>query len=230
MMTGVIRYRPSDVKEAMSVQRFPIGQPLPLVVLLLSASAMTVGTGRETGVGLDAEERIHRVAKFGDRAAFADLFSHFAPRIKSYMLRLGASQGEAEDLAQEAMVSVWRKAAQFECRKAAATTWIFAIARNLRIDRLRREHRPEIDPDDPTLVPDDAPLADQLVSTQQTKESVRRALRDLPEEQVRVVEMSFFEDMPHAAISESLGIPLGTVKSRLRLAMNRLRDALGDVR
>lgn len=173
---------------------------------------------------------IVRIAETADREAFAELFRHFAPRIKSYMLRLGASDGEAEDLAQEAMVAVWRKAGQFDPGKAAAATWIFAIARNLRIDRLRRERRPEIDPDDPALVPDDAPSADQVLAASQSRERVRKALRELPEEQIRVVELSFFEDLPHAAISQSLGIPLGTVKSRLRLAMGRLRTALGDVR
>lgn len=177
----------------------------------------------------DQVELIARIAQSADRKAFAELFRHFAPRIKSYMLRLGASDGEAEDLAQEAMVAVWRKAGQFDPAKAAAATWIFAIARNLRIDRFRRERRPELDPDDPALVPDETPRADQVLAASQSTRRVREALRDLPEEQIRVVELSFFEEMPHAAISESLGIPLGTVKSRLRLAMGRLRSALGDL-
>lgn len=182
------------------------------------------------GAAADHVRLIARIAATADRAAFAELFRHFAPRVKSYMLRLGASDGEAEDLAQEAMVAIWCKAGQFDPAKAAAATWIFAIARNLRIDRLRRERRPEFNPDDPALVPDETPRADQLLAASQSTQRVREALRDLPEEQVRVVELSFFEDLPHAAISESLGIPLGTVKSRLRLAMGRLRTALGDLR
>ena len=95
-----------------------------------------------------------------DRAAFEALFRHFAPRIKAYLLRLGAGSPGAEDLAQEAMLSVWRKAVLFDPAKASAATWIFTIARNLRIDALRRERRPEFDPGDPAFVPDAEPQAD----------------------------------------------------------------------
>jgi RNA polymerase sigma-70 factor (ECF subfamily) len=134
----------------------------------------------------------------------------------------------AEDLAQEAMLTVWRKANQFDPGKAAAATWAFTIARNLRIDALRREKRPEIDTDDPALVPDDAPLVDDQMARAQEDARVREALTSLPREQVEVVEMSFFADKPHSVIASELGLPLGTVKSRLRLAMARLRTALGE--
>ena len=165
---------------------------------------------------------------FRDRQAFAVLFRHYAPRIKTYLRKLGAEDNLAEDLAQEAMLTVWSRAALFDPTRANAGTWIFAIARNLRIDRLRREKRPEMAWDDPEMVPDPAPPADQAVATQQGERQVRGALALLPDEQAEVVTLSFYEDTPHAEIAARLGIPLGTVKSRLRLAMKRLRANLGD--
>lgn len=159
---------------------------------------------------------------------FEVLFNYYAPRIKSYMLRLGADDVTAEDLAQEAMVSVWNKAHMFDSSKAAAGTWMFAIARNLRIDAIRRERRPELDPNDPSLVPEAEPMADDTVSLDQERAKVRDALKDLPEEQLIVVQKSFYEDKPHGEIAEELGLPLGTVKSRLRLAYRRIRSAVGE--
>ena len=167
-----------------------------------------------------------RVAGSRDRAAFAALFSHFAPRVKAYLLRLGASPALAEDLAQEALLSLWRKAHLFDPAKASAATWLFTIARNLRIDAIRREKRPELDAGD-FAAPEDAP-ADQALAWADTEVRLRAALRELPPDQVQVVELSFFADKPHSQIAGELGIPLGTVKSRLRLAMARLKRALGE--
>lgn len=168
------------------------------------------------------------VGRTRDRTAFASLFGHFAPRLKSYLMRLGAGSGQAEDLAQETMLTLWRKADQFDPAKAAAATWAFTIARNLRVDALRRERRPEIDTSDPALVADDAPQADDAIARTQEDARLRDALTELPREQIEVVELSFFADKPHSVIASELGLPLGTVKSRLRLAMARLRTALGE--
>lgn len=168
------------------------------------------------------------VGRTRDRTAFASLFGHFAPRLKSYLMRLGAGSGQAEDIAQEAMLTLWRKADQFDPAKAAAATWAFTIARNLRVDALRRERRPEIDTSDPALVADDAPQADDAIARTQEDARLRDALTELPREQIEVVELSFFADKPHSVIARELGLPLGTVKSRLRLAMARLRTALGE--
>jgi len=167
------------------------------------------------------------VGKARDKAAFELLFVHFAPRVKSYLLRLGANAALAEDLAQEAMLIVWRKAGLFDPAKASASTWIFTIARNLRIDAMRREKRPEFDPDDPTLVPDEEPQADAQLSRDDESARLRLALTKLSPDQAQVVEMSFFADKPHRQIASELNLPLGTVKSRLRLAMARIRTALG---
>ncbi len=162
-----------------------------------------------------------------DRGAFETLFAHFAPRVKSYLLRLGASAALAEDLAQEAMLSVWRKAALFDSGKASASTWIFTIARNLRIDAIRRERRPEYDPNDPALAPDEEPQADVHILREDEDARLRGVLASLSPDQMQVVQMSFFADKPHSQIAKELGLPLGTVKSRLRLAMVRIRAGLG---
>jgi RNA polymerase sigma-70 factor (ECF subfamily) len=143
------------------------------------------------------------------------------------MLRLGASNASAEELAQETLLAVWRKAALFDPARAGASTWIFTIARNLRIDAIRRE-RP-VPADDPS---DAAPEAgaDAGVMAAEREQRVREAMKALPPEQAQIVELSFFSEEPHSAIAERLGLPLGTVKSRLRLAMGRLRALLEDVR
>jgi RNA polymerase sigma-70 factor (ECF subfamily) len=167
-----------------------------------------------------------RVAQQRDRAAFAALFVHFAPRIKAYLLRLGAPSALAEDLAQEALLNLWRKAHLFDPAKASAATWLFTIARNLRIDAIRREKRPE--PEAQDLMPEPQADSDAGLEMAENEGRLRLALRALPPDQIQVVELSFFADKPHSQIAHELGIPLGTVKSRLRLAMARLRQALGE--
>lgn len=167
-----------------------------------------------------------RVARDRDRAAFAALFTHFAPRVKAYLLRLGAPSALAEDLAQEALLTLWRKAHLFDPTKASAATWLFTIARNLRIDTIRREKRPELDPGD--FLPPDPRAADEGLALADDEDCLRAALKDLPADQIQVIELAFFADKPHSQIARELGIPLGTVKSRLRLAMGRLKRAMGD--
>jgi RNA polymerase sigma-70 factor (ECF subfamily) len=166
-----------------------------------------------------------RVAVNQDRAAFAVLFAHFAPRVKAYLLRLGAPSGVAEELAQETLLSVWRKARLFDPAKASAATWLFTIARNLRIDAIRREKRPELDPED--FMPEPDADADAGLMLAENEGRLRLALKELPADQIQVVELSFFADKPHSQIAIELDIPLGTVKSRLRLAMGRLKRAMG---
>ncbi|MGC8468494.1 MAG: sigma-70 family RNA polymerase sigma factor [Acetobacteraceae bacterium] len=186
------------------------------------------GPGGPAAQGEDLAALLGRVAAARDRAAFATLFGHFAPRLKSYFQRLGAAPAQAEDLAQETMLALWHKAALFDPARAGVNTWVFTIARNLRIDALRRD-RFQLDPGG---VPEElaAPggAGDERMAVMQSEDRVRAALANLPEEQALVVRLSFFKEKPHQEIGRELGIPLGTVKSRLRLAMARLRAALGE--
>jgi RNA polymerase sigma factor (sigma-70 family) len=168
---------------------------------------------------------IGRIAQ-RDRAAFVALFGHFAPRVKAYLRRLGADDASAEELVQEVMLAVWRRAASFNPALAAVSTWVFTIARNKRIDRLRRERHPELDPDDPALAPDPVIGADRVIETAEIGVRLRGALATLPDEQRSLLEMAFFEDKSHRAIAAETRLPLGTVKSRIRLALARLRVAL----
>lgn len=162
-----------------------------------------------------------------DRTAFAALFATFAPRLKAWLRRGGCTAEQAEDLVQETMLAVWRKAGTFDPNRATAATWLFAIARNQRIDAMRRAKIPAPDGDDPSAAPAEPVAPDQAFEMSDRESRVRAALRALPAEQADVIRLSFFEDRPHAEIERSLGIPLGTVKSRLRLAMTRLRACLG---
>ncbi|MGU3492551.1 sigma-70 family RNA polymerase sigma factor [Xanthobacteraceae bacterium A53D] len=169
------------------------------------------------------------IATHADRDAFASLFRHFAPRLKTFLMRSGLSATAAEEIAQETMLSVWRKAAYFDPAKAGAATWIFTIARNLKIDALRRERPVAQLPSDADETPDDAPDGEALVMAHERETKVRAALASLSAEQAHIVQLSFFQDKPHAQIAQELGIPLGTAKSRVRLALTRLRTLLEDI-
>lgn len=159
-----------------------------------------------------------------DQAAFARVFDHFAPRVKSFLMNSGASPDVAEDVAQDVMVTLWRKAAQFDPRKASVSTWIFTIARNRRIDVLRKQRRPE--PEDLTWGPEPEPDADDLLTLQEDRDQLGEALSSLPEKQKDLVLRAYYGDLTHREIAEATGLPLGTIKSRLRLALDRLRHQM----
>lgn len=169
------------------------------------------------------------IASSQDRKAFEEVFRHFAPRVKAYLSKAGGDAGAAEELMQETMAAVWRKAAQFDPAKASASTWIFTIARNLKIDAYRRERRPELDPDDPALVPEEEPPADSAFEARQTAEAIHDVLATLSQAEQEVLKLAFFEDKSQSAIASQLGIPLGTVKSRMRLSFGKLRTAMSEM-
>jgi len=177
----------------------------------------------------DYSSLIVAIARAPDRAAFTALFAHFAPRVKAYLIRTGSDDALADELAQETLLSVWRKAASFDPSRATASTWIFTIARNLRVDRFRKEWRDVAVGDDLPDMVDEAAAPDESLSGDERGEKVRRALRTLPPDQIKVIELSFFEEAPHAEIAKALGIPLGTVKSRIRIAMTKLRALLDEL-
>ena len=168
------------------------------------------------------------VAARRDRAAFAELFAFFAPRLKAFMIRGGAAPDLAEELAQEAMIQVWRRAESFDPARAAASTWIYTIARNKRIDRLRRERRPEISEEEYVAVLGEPERGDDAAERSEDETRLARSLETLPDDQGLVVRMAFYEDKSHSDIAAELRLPLGTVKSRIRLALNRLRGLIQD--
>jgi len=173
---------------------------------------------------------VESIASSSDKAAFASLYLHFAPRVKSYLARRGAPPALAEDLAQETMLSVWRKAAYFDAGKANVSTWVFTIARNLAIDQGRRGQVAQKFLPDPADLPDDVVQPDDALVSVERSERVREAMQRLSPEQMEIVRLFFFLEQPHSEISRSLGIPLGTVKSRVRLALARLKTLLDDLR
>jgi RNA polymerase sigma-70 factor, ECF subfamily len=160
------------------------------------------------------------------RPAFAELFDFYAPRIKSYMLRLGASDGEAEELAQDVMITVWQKAGMYDRKQASVSTWMFRIARNRRIDLQRRQRRPELTADDPMLRPPEIEQPDSMMARDQLEGIVRSQLVKLPADQLLLLQAAFYDGLSHSEIARAFNLPLGTVKSRIRLAFLRLRGEL----
>ena len=167
-----------------------------------------------------------RIAASKDRMAFATVFDHFAPRVKSFMMRKGSNPEQAEDLVQETMIAVWSKAAMFSTEKGSVSTWIFTIARNLRIDKLRRERAQLYTDLEDFDAPDMSTGAEEALGRSQEDNHVVQALAQIPVEQRDLLILSFVEDVPQSEIAFRLGIPLGTVKSRMRLGYQRLRKIL----
>lgn len=171
---------------------------------------------------------IDAVAHARDRAAFVRLFEYFAPRLKAFGMRKGVDPAAAEELAQETMLTVWRRADLFDPRRASAATWVFTIVRNKRIDLYRRAVRPEVDLDAIADLPDQCEGPEAQLGHTEAGAAVRAAMSGLPAEQVEVLHKAFFEDKPHSVIADELRLPLGTVKSRIRLGLARLRGAIPE--
>jgi RNA polymerase sigma-70 factor (ECF subfamily) len=181
----------------------------------------------------DLQRWIAAVATNADKQAFASLFRFYAPRVKGFLMRSGSAEALADELAQETMVAVWRKASSFRPEQASLSTWIYTIARNLRVSHFRR--MPVSDPlDENELAHTDGaqsdthPTPDDRIFARQRAQGVAQALAALPAEQAQILRLSFFDDHAHARIAQELGIPLGTVKSRIRLAVTQLRRVLDD--
>ena len=193
----------------------------------LSVAVMINLTGQRNASG--DVQLMSRIAQNKDRDAFAKLFDQFAPRVKSFMMRKGASAEMAEDLVQETMIAVWSKAALYVPERGGVATWIFTIARNLRIDRLRREKTSlYTDIDDYDAESDDVAQDDALGRLQEDG-YVAKALVKIPEEQRELLILSYVEGLAQSEIAARLQIPLGTVKSRMRLAYRRMRKLLETI-
>lgn len=174
---------------------------------------------------------IARIARDRSDAAFRSLFETYGPRIRGYMVRQGADLATAEELAQETMLAVWSKAALYAPSRGSAATWIFSIARNLRIDRLRREVVwQELTDEDADTIPSDEKAPDEALAASQRQARVEAALAELPTDQREALSLAFVEGLSHSAIAERLALPVGTVKSRLRLGYQKVRVALEDLR
>lgn len=170
------------------------------------------------------------VAVNRDQKAFGELFDYFSPRIKSYFIQLGAVPEHAEDMSQDVMSALWHKAHLFDSSKSSLSTWLFRVARNRRIDLLRRDRSALIDVNDPIFVPPEPISPDDYVEEEERDEHVRRALSLLQDKHADIIRMSFFLGLSHSQIAEKSGLPLGTVKSRIRVAFQKLRETLeGDI-
>jgi RNA polymerase sigma-70 factor (ECF subfamily) len=199
----------------------------------MGASASMTMPDRPDGAGevqARMAERLAQIAQARDAAAFAELFDHFGPRVKAFMMRGGAAADIAEDLAQETMLTVWRKADLYVAERGLVSTWIFRIARNLRVDRLRRRgphYFVELDEACDQAAP---PVAETDVARSEERVAVALALKELPAEQCEIVKLAFLQGLTQAEIASRLALPLGTVKSRLRLAYGKLRASLDAFR
>jgi RNA polymerase sigma-70 factor (ECF subfamily) len=166
---------------------------------------------------------IEAIASEKNRDAFARLFEHYAPRLKAFGMKQGVTPAKVEELVQETMLMVWRKSESFDSDRGTANNWIFTIMRNKRIDMFRRQKHPEYELDESMDIVDTDATPDDQVNMFQESEMIREAVSSLPEAQIEIIQKAFFEDKSHGEIAEDLGIPLGTVKSRIRLAVARLR-------
>ncbi|WP_227363630.1 sigma-70 family RNA polymerase sigma factor [Sedimentitalea arenosa] len=181
-------------------------------------------TNQDNGTRAEWVQHVLRVRDHQDQAAFADLFRHFAPRIKAFLMKSGADAAMAEECAQDVMATLWRKAHLFDPTRASVATWIFTIARNRRIDALRKQRRPE--PEDLTWGPEAEPDQEDILTLQQESEQLKVAIKELPDAQRELIERAYFGDLSHSEIAAQTGLPLGTIKSRIRLALDRLRHAM----
>ncbi|WP_371055651.1 sigma-70 family RNA polymerase sigma factor [Rhodosalinus sp. K401] len=188
-------------------------------------AAIVTGAGdAKSDAACDWTAHVHRIRDTRDQGAFAELFGHFAPRVKAFLIRSGADAGLAEECTQEVMATLWQKAHQFDPARASVATWVFTIARNRRIDALRRQRRPE--PEDLPWGPEADPDQEEVVTLQQETDRLAEALRALPDKQRYLIERAYFGELSHTEIAAETGLPLGTIKSRIRLALERLRHEM----
>lgn len=171
-------------------------------------------------------EHVRRVHLHQDQRSFALLFEHFAPRVKAFLMKSGANEALAEECAQDVMATLWHKAHLFDPTRASVATWIFTIARNKKIDALRKQRRPE--PEDLPWGPEPEPDQADVMAMQEDSERLEEAIRGLPSKQRELIERAFFGDLSHSEIAAETGLPLGTIKSRIRLALDRLRHAMNE--
>jgi len=174
-------------------------------------------------------ELMLRIAHHKDKTAFTKLLEIMGPRLKGFMINRGLNAEMAEDLAQETLIRVWHKAGTYNRGKGLAVTWIFTIARNLHIDSARRNKIVQFTELGDYDCADEAPESDVAMIGNQQASLVSDAVKQLPAEQREIIEMAFMQDLSQSDIAEKTGLPLGTVKSRMRLAYKKLNRSLGEL-
>lgn len=205
---------------------------LRVVAELISSLDISMGSGssNDNQNNLSEWDRLLlRVGSDRDRSAFKKLYEHFAPRLKSFLLRIGSDMSAAEEICQESMIMVWRRAETFNPDSAGASTWIFTIARNKRIDKLRKDNRPLPDLNDPSFFQIPVDKSDDILQRVEEEKKIKNALKNLPPEQAKLILSAYYEEKSHRKIADETNLPLGTVKSRIRLAINRLRTQLEEL-
>ena len=159
-----------------------------------------------------------------DRIAFSNIFKHFAPRLKSFFVKLGCSEVQAEEIIQEVMIAVWTKSSTYDKSKSSVSTWIYTIAKNKRIDKIRKETKHNtVESDESLEIPVSSVQEEQLLSSEVTKK-IHHSLQFLPKEQAELLKLSYFYEKTHSDIAKDLSLPLGTVKSRIRLALSKMKN------
>lgn len=205
---------------------------LRVVGELISSLDMFMGSGSSNDNHSNLSEWDRLLLRIGsnrDRSAFKKLYEHFAPRLKSFLLRIGSDMSAAEEICQESMIMVWRRAETFNPDSAGASTWIFTIARNKRIDKLRKDNRPLPDLNDPSFFQIPVDKSDDILQRVEEEKKIKNALKNLPPEQAKLIISAYYEEKSHRKIADETNLPLGTVKSRIRLAINRLRTQLEEL-
>ena len=173
----------------------------------------------------DDLEAIRRVLA-GDVESFRSLVERYQRPLWSLVRNLTPRDTDHESVAQEVFLAAFRRLAWFDPQRAAFSTWLFTIARNRRIDVIRKERRPELDPEDPMLVPEAPASPDEQLQARDREARVAEAIKMLPPEQAELLRQAFYLAKSHSEIAAEMKLPLGTVKSRLRLAFGRMRKVL----
>ncbi len=217
MLRNVSTYDPEEASLA-------IGSRTPVTKSLKGTSPRMTKAKPVSDPSADWVACVERVKRAQDRAAFRALFDHFAPRVKAYLIKSGADMALAEECTQDVMATLWHKAHLFDPSRASVATWVYTIARNRRIDILRKQRRPE--PEDLAWGPEAEPEPDEIVGLQQDSARLGEAMASLPRKQRELIEKAYFGELSHSEIAAETGLPLGTIKSRIRLALDRLRHAM----
>ena len=195
----------------------PINSNTAMKTRNINADAISMNTDDDLTLSVEL------VGKNQDKLAFNNIFRYFAPRLKSFLVKAGSTDSQAEEVIQEVMIAVWTKSSTYDSNKSSVSTWIYTIARNKRIDKIRKEKRHYLSESDEGLeIPVDSTQEKEIFSAQ-VSSSLRKYMSNLPEEQSKLLKLSYFYNKTHADISAELKIPLGTVKSRIRLALTKMR-------